>query len=126
MGSSNGFGLFWGWSPLIPTIERLDYQMKYYPDTDNLLLRSRNQSVGAGACFVYGSTYYALFANITGNDEYREFMNREFWATWEALYDKEERLFYRDTRYINQKRLMERKYSGGGQWMGCRSYSTSA
>lgn len=46
---------------------------------------------------------YARFANITGNDEYREFMNREFWFTLNILYDKEEKLVYRDTRFFTRK-----------------------
>src|SRR5690554_4366923 len=113
--------LFGGWSPLIPTIERLDYQMKYYPDTDNLLFEDpRNQERWCWCDALYmAAPTYALFANITGNDEYREFMNREFWATWEALYDKEERLFYRDTRYINQREANGEKvfWGRGNGWV---------
>ena len=46
---------------------------------------------------------YALFANITGNTQYREFMNREFWITMETLYDQQEKLVYRDTRFFTKK-----------------------
>lgn len=94
-----------GWSPLIPTIERLDYLMKYYPKTDNILFEiPENQERWCWCDALYmASPTYALFANITGNDEYREFMNREFWVTMETLYDKEEKLVYRDTRYMTMR-----------------------
>jgi len=94
-----------GWGPLIPTIERLDYQMKYYPATDNINFEvAQNQERWCWCDALYtGAPTYALFANITGNNEYREFMNREFWVTMETLYDKEEKLVYRDTRYITMK-----------------------
>ena len=94
-----------GWSPLIPTIERLDYQMKYYPKTDNINFEvARNQERWCWCDALYtGAPTYALFSNITGNNEYREFMNREFWITMETLYDKKEKLVYRDTRYKTMK-----------------------
>lgn len=94
-----------GWSPLIPTIERLDYQMKYYPETDNIIFEdARNQERWCWCDALYtAAPTYALFANITGNNQYREFMNREFWVTMETLYDKKEKLVYRDTRFITMK-----------------------
>ena len=94
-----------GWSPLIPTIERLDYQMKYYPKTDNInfeIAENQERWCWCDALYMAAPTY-ALFANITGRKEYREFMNREFWITMETLYDKEEKLVSRDTRFITMK-----------------------
>lgn len=94
-----------GWSPLIPTIERLDYQMKYYPNTDNInfeIAQNQERWCWCDALYMAAPTY-ALFANITGKNEYREFMNREFWITMETLYDKEEKLVSRDTRFITMK-----------------------
>jgi rhamnogalacturonyl hydrolase YesR len=94
-----------GWSPLIPTIERLDYQIKYYPKTDNLNFEvAQNQERWCWCDALYAAApTYALFANITGNTEYREFMNREFWITMETLYDQQEKLVYRDTRFFTKK-----------------------
>lgn len=94
-----------GWSPLIPTIERLDYQMKYYPKTNNINFEiGQNQERWCWCDALYmAAPTYALFANITGKSEYREFMNREFWITMETLYDKNEKLVSRDTRFISMK-----------------------
>jgi len=94
-----------GWSPLIPTIERLDYQMKYYPKTDNInfeIAQNQERWCWCDALYMAAPTY-ACFANITGNNDYREFMNREFWITMETLYDKQEKLVYRDTRFKTMK-----------------------
>ena len=94
-----------GWSQLIPTIERLDYQMKYYPKTDNInfeIAENQERWCWCDALYMAAPTY-ALFANITGKNEYREFMNREFWITMETLYDKNEKLVSRDTRFITMK-----------------------
>lgn len=113
--------LFGGWTPLIPTIERLDYQMKYYPKTDNLLFeipQNHERWSWSDALYMAAPTY-ALFANITGNDEYREFMNREFWETYKALYDKDEKLFYRDTRFIDKREANGQKvfWGRGNGWV---------
>jgi unsaturated rhamnogalacturonyl hydrolase len=110
-----------GWSPLIPTIERLDYQMKYYPTTDNInfeVPQNQERWCWCDALYMAAPTY-ALFANITGKSEYRDFMNREFWITIETLYDKDEKLVFRDTRYINMKESNGEKvfWGRGNGWV---------
>ena len=110
-----------GWKELIPTIERLDYQMKYYPKTDNIkfeIAQNQERWCWCDALYMAAPTY-ALFANITGNDAYREFMNREFWFTMETLYDKEERLVFRDTRFITEREANGEKvfWGRGNGWV---------
>lgn len=113
--------LYGGWGPLIPTIERLDYQMKYCPRTDNLLFENpQNQERWCWCDALYmAAPTYALYANLTGNDSYREFMDKEFWATTQALYDTEECLFYRDTRYIGKREINGEKvfWGRGNGWV---------
>jgi len=95
-----------GWKTISPTIERLDYMIKYYPqmddDLDFYLSRNQVRWCWCDALYMVAPTM-AAFANITGNDEYREFMNREFWRTVRNLYDPEEKLIFRDTRYKTMK-----------------------
>ncbi|MEL7587519.1 MAG: glycoside hydrolase family 88 protein [Prolixibacteraceae bacterium] len=110
-----------GWKSLIPTIERLDYQMKSYPKTDNInfeIAANQERWCWCDALYMAAPTY-ACFANITGNNEYREFMNREFWFTMEALYDQEERLVFRDTRFFSMKEANGAKvfWGRGNGWV---------
>lgn len=113
--------LFGGWISLIPTIERLDYQMKYYPKTNNLSFQNPENHQRWSWCdaLYMAAPTYALFANITGNSNYREFMNREFWTTSETLYDTKERLFFRDTRYMTMKEANGEKvfWGRGNGWV---------
>ena len=46
---------------------------------------------------------YALLANVTGDNGYREFMNREFYASSRCLFDAAEGLYYRDARYFGKR-----------------------
>jgi rhamnogalacturonyl hydrolase YesR len=48
---------------------------------------------------------YAKLSSITGDNKYLEFMDREYKATCDFLYDKDEHLFYRDHRYFPEKVL---------------------
>lgn len=110
-----------GWNELIPTIERLDYQMKYYPDTENLdfyVARNHERWCWCDALYMAAPTY-AYLANVTGNSEYRDFMNREFWRTTDALYSPSDSLFFRDTRYIGMKEANGEKvfWGRGNGWV---------
>ena len=42
---------------------------------------------------------------VTGERKYLDFMNAQWWATTDFLYDKEEHLYYRDSTYFPSKRL---------------------
>lgn len=48
-------------------------------------------------------TSFARLGKITGNNRYFDFLFSEFKATYDSLYCKRERLFLRDTRYLNMK-----------------------
>ncbi len=45
---------------------------------------------------------YAKLYMLTGEKKYIKFMNREYKATYDYLFDKEENLFYRDWRYFDK------------------------
>ncbi len=46
---------------------------------------------------------WARLANITGKKEYLAFMDSEYHYTYEHLYDKKQRLFFRDDEYFEKK-----------------------
>ncbi|MCP4726728.1 MAG: DUF4861 domain-containing protein [bacterium] len=56
---------------------------------------------------------------VTGDKKYIDFMDSEFWLTTEYLYDKEEHLFYRDSRYFTMKEENGKKlfWSRGNGWV---------
>jgi hypothetical protein len=94
-----------GWQMLTPTIERMDYLMKHWPQTDNLdfmVVANQEKWSWCDALYVAAPTF-ATIANITGCDEYREFMNREFWNTKEYLYSPSDSLIFRDSRFFTQE-----------------------
>ncbi len=61
----------------------------------------------------------AMAANATGNRRYLDFMNRMWWKTTDYLYDKEEHLYYRDSRFFDQRAPNGRKifWSRGNGWV---------
>ena len=46
---------------------------------------------------------YLKLYNITGDKKFIRFMDKEYKATYDFLFDKEENLFYRDHRYFDMK-----------------------
>lgn len=62
---------------------------------------------------------YARLYSITGDKKYLRFMDREYRATYDHLFDREEHLFYRDHRYIGQKEANGRKvfWGRGNGWV---------
>jgi unsaturated rhamnogalacturonyl hydrolase len=58
-------------------------------------------------------------AEATGDKRYLEFVDMEFKATYDALFDPQEKLFYRDTRFIDQRTPNGEKvfWSRGHAWV---------
>lgn len=46
---------------------------------------------------------WAQLSEITGDTRYIDFMDKEFWATTDYLYNKDEHLYLRDSRYFTLK-----------------------
>jgi rhamnogalacturonyl hydrolase YesR len=54
------------------------------------------------ALFMAPASWMAA-SRITGDTRYREYADTEYWATKEFLFDQEEHLFYRDSRFLGQR-----------------------
>lgn len=56
---------------------------------------------------------------LTKDKRYIDFLNREYKATYDYLYDKEERLFYRDRRYFEKREANGKKvfWGRGNGWV---------
>ncbi|MEN8250491.1 MAG: glycoside hydrolase family 88 protein [Bacteroidota bacterium] len=91
-----------------PTQARLDYVVAH-PSKGSLLLDYRSAETlerwsWCDALFM-APPVYAKMATIKDNDQYLAFMDQEFKATYDFLYDKDEHLFYRDHHYFPDKIL---------------------
>jgi unsaturated rhamnogalacturonyl hydrolase len=66
-----------------------------------------------------GPTVWAKMANVTGEKKYLDFMFREYTATTDYLYDKDEHLYYRDSRYFTMKEANGTKvfWGRGNGWV---------
>ncbi|MBE0654149.1 MAG: glycoside hydrolase family 88 protein, partial [Bacteroidales bacterium] len=62
---------------------------------------------------------YAIFASITGDNAYRDFMDREFWKTVAVLYDKEEKLFHQEegTKQLREPNGEKMFWGRGNGWV---------
>jgi unsaturated rhamnogalacturonyl hydrolase len=54
------------------------------------------------ALFMAPASWMAV-SRITGDRRYREYADSEFWATKDLLFDRDEHLFYRDSRFLAQR-----------------------
>lgn len=70
------------------------------------------------ALFMAPPVYAKLFA-LTGNRRYLDFLNREYKATYDHLFDKEEKLFYRDRRFFSKREANGQKvfWGRGNGWV---------
>lgn len=70
------------------------------------------------ALFMAPPVYAKLYA-LTKDKKYLDFMNREYRATYDYLYDQEEHLFYRDRRYFDKKEANGKKvfWGRGNGWV---------
>ncbi|HEV8692559.1 MAG TPA: glycoside hydrolase family 88 protein, partial [Ideonella sp.] len=61
----------------------------------------------------------ALAASATGDRRYLDFMDRMWWKTTDYLYDRQEHLYYRDSRFFDQRSAAGRKifWSRGNGWV---------
>lgn len=103
-----------------PTLARIEYIMNN-PSPIKFGDKSRNRFDRWTWCdaLYMAPPVIAAFANISGNDKLREFMDTEFWATCEFLYDKDEKLFYRDQNFFQKKENNGKKvfWGRGNAWV---------
>lgn len=70
------------------------------------------------ALFMGPPTWLRLYA-ATDDARYREFALTNWWRTSDYLYDREERLYFRDSKFFNQREANGRKifWSRGNGWV---------
>lgn len=83
------------------TKERLDWIINHPPDS-TANYKNKQTWTWIDAVFMAAPVYVEM-TNITGDSKYVDFMHQQFLQTYEHLYNKEQKLFYRDSSYINKK-----------------------
>lgn len=107
---------------LLPTLARIDWVInnpsKGGLDIDYSKPLSYERWSWCDALFMAPGVYTRLYT-LTGNKKYMIFADAEFKATYNHLYDKEEHLFFRDSRYFNQKETNSKKifWGRGNGWV---------
>lgn len=91
---------------MIPTQARIDWVIEH-PSDGPMLLNYRDGKTlehwsWCDALFMAPPVYARMYA-ITGDKKYMEFADKEFKATYDYLFDKDEHLFYRDGNYFDKK-----------------------
>lgn len=107
---------------LWPTLARTDWVIAH-PAQGNLELdynhiESLDRWSWCDALFMAPPVYAKLYA-MTGDKKYVDFLNKEYRATYDFLFDKEEKLFYRDCRYFNKRETNGSKvfWGRGNGWV---------
>ena len=111
---------------LTPFKNRMD-EVLANPITDNLLVTTSSRSIGAEPSdrWTWSDALYmapptlGLLAQITNDERYLKFIDAEYKLTYDALYDRQDKLFYRDTRFIDQRTPDGQKvfWSRGNGWV---------
>ncbi|AWL13043.1 hypothetical protein HMF8227_02591 [Saliniradius amylolyticus] len=74
----------------------------YFEGRDFSYVPCKNRWCWADALFMGPPVWFHL-ANVTGDERYREYANQEFWHTVDLLWDEEDHLFFRDTRFFDKR-----------------------
>lgn len=107
---------------ILPTLARTEFVINH-PSDSNLELDYRNMATlerwsWCDALFMAPPVYAKMYM-LTKDKRYIDFLNREYKATYDYLYDKEEKLFYRDRRYFEKKEANGKKvfWGRGNGWV---------
>lgn len=107
---------------LLPTLARIDWVInnpsKGGLDIDYSKPVTYERWSWCDALFMAPAVYTRLYT-LTGNKKYMMFADTEFKATYNHLYDKDEKLFFRDSRYFGQKEANGKKvfWGRGNGWV---------
>ncbi|MCF7955285.1 MAG: glycoside hydrolase family 88 protein [Phycisphaerae bacterium] len=105
---------------IAPIKELFDYILANQPDTplthDNWDHKKRYNWCDA---LFMAPPVWAKLARVTGERKYLDYMNKEWWATTDYLFDTDEDLYFRDDRYFKQREANGEKvfWSRGNGWV---------
>ena len=107
---------------IAPVMARANWVVDNLPEVTLELDYSRLETLSrwswCDALFMAPPVYAKLYAQ-TLDKKYLNFLNREYKATYDYLYDKEEQMFYRDRRYFDKREANGKKvfWGRGNGWV---------
>jgi rhamnogalacturonyl hydrolase YesR len=104
---------------LKPTKDAFDYILAH-PETNNLyMVRGVQRRWNWCDALFMGPPAWIRLYKATGDTRYLDFMDREWTATSDFLYDKEEHLYFRDSTYFEKREANGKKifWSRGDGWV---------
>ncbi len=103
---------------LMPTQARADWVIANQSSNTELLNDRQERWSWCDALFM-APPVYAHMTAITGDSKYLDFMDQEYKATYNMLFDKDEDLFYRDKSYFDKKEANGKKvfWGRGNGWV---------
>lgn len=91
---------------MIQDIKERLYYVASHPFDSSLTMANKETNnkrwTWVDALFMSPAVFAGLYKE-TGEQIYADYLEREFWASVDYLYDKEEHLFYRDDRYFSER-----------------------
>lgn len=107
---------------IIPTLARIDWVIAN-PSMGSMELDYSKPDTyerwsWCDALFMAPGVYTRLYT-LTGDKKYMKYAHKEFLTTYNHLYDQEEHLFFRDSRYFKQKEANGKKifWGRGNGWV---------
>lgn len=99
------------------TVERLDLIINNPPDS-SMSYRNKQSWTWCDALFMAPPVYLEI-AQVSNDPSYAEFMHHQFMKSYHHLYDKEEKLFYRDDSYFDKREANGEKifWGRGNGWV---------
>lgn len=104
---------------LTPTLARAEWVISHKPaDNIDISKGKSDRWWWCDALYMAPAVYSRLYT-ITGNKNFMKFADKEFKATYNHLYNKEEKLFFRDANYFGKKENNGKKvfWSRGNGWV---------
>jgi len=104
-----------------PLVQRLEYILQNPPKTSLQYDEDKRACMArwcwSDALFMAPATWFGI-ARIQKDRRFRDYADKEFWATKDVLFDKDEHLYYRDSRFIGKAGAYGEKvfWSRGNGW----------
>jgi unsaturated rhamnogalacturonyl hydrolase len=97
---------------------QFDWILKH-PSTQPLTIDQGQQRWTWSDALFMAPPVWLKLASLTGDPAYREFMDREWWTTVDALYSPQQGLFFRDATYFDRREKNGRPifWSRGNAWV---------